>query len=265
MGIQKMLHKSGLRLNHYAPTILTCMGSVGVVLTAVMTAKATPKTLDILKNAEKEKGEELTKLEIIIAISPVYIPATVIGACTIVCIFGANVLNKKHQAALASAYGLLAQSYQRYRKVANEVFGEDADTRIQVEIAKDVYISGGCFCGNHSIYDEQKDSSSETALFYDSYSQRYFQSTLPKVMNAQYHLNRNFNLRGDACVNEFYAFLGIKDIDGGDEIGWGDNLKNDGIYWIDFENQHVIMEDGMECYIISSSYEPTLDADFYDI
>ena len=66
-----------------APTILTCIGAAGVVTTTVMAVKATPKALEILKDAEEEKGEKLTKWEKINVAGPVYIPAVITGAATI--------------------------------------------------------------------------------------------------------------------------------------------------------------------------------------
>ena len=45
------------------PTILTCVGAAGVVTTSVFIAKATIKAVDILEEAKKEKGEELTRSE----------------------------------------------------------------------------------------------------------------------------------------------------------------------------------------------------------
>jgi hypothetical protein len=190
-------------------------------------------------------------MEMLTVASPVYIPAAVIGLSTIACIFGANLLNRRHQASIASAYALLSQSYQKYRKAAGKVFGEDADSKIRAEMAKERYLSGD----GYALFDAELDPS-EKVLFYDDLSQRYFTSSLPAVMQAQYHINRNFVLRGDASINEFYHFLGLEETDGGDELGWGQNLWDDGYMWIDFENKFVKLDDGIECYIVSSVWTP---------
>jgi hypothetical protein len=253
--LQKVFYKSKLYLKHYSPTILTCIGAIGVVATSVMAVKVTPKAVKLLERATDEKGEDLTKLEVIQIAGPAYITTIVIGLSTISCIFGANVLNKRNQASLASAYALLDQSYRKYRKAAISVYGEDADSKIKIESAKETYVSAD----GYVIYDTILDQTSEKILFYDDYSQRYFLSTMSSVLNAQYHLNRNFTLRGDTNLNEFYEFLGIDKIDCGDDIGWSmDDLIESGIVWIDFENRYVKMDDGMECYIISALYGPTI-------
>ena len=135
--VQSMLYRTEGFVKRNAPTILTCVGAVGVVGTAVMTAKGTTKASMLLAEAKVEKEEELTNLEIIGVALPAYIPAIMFGAATISCIFGANVLNKQHQASLVSAYTLLDQSYKKYKVKVAELYGEEADTKVRHEIAKE--------------------------------------------------------------------------------------------------------------------------------
>lgn len=118
-------------------TILTCTGAVGVVATSVLTAKATIKAVDILEAAQKEKGEELTRSEKIQVAAPIYIPPALLGIGTITCIFGANILNKRTQASLVSAYSLLDRSYKEYKDTVNDIYGEDADATIEKEMIKE--------------------------------------------------------------------------------------------------------------------------------
>lgn len=102
--LQKLSLKSRGFLRNNSATILTTVGAIGVVGTAVLTAKATTKANDILEEATIEKGEKLTVKEKIVVAGPSYIPAILMGTVTVSCIFAANVLNKRHQAALVSAY-----------------------------------------------------------------------------------------------------------------------------------------------------------------
>lgn len=39
-------------------------------------------------------------------------------------------------------------------------------------------------------------------------------------MDAEYHLNRKFVLRGYASLNEFYMFLGLPQTNLGEVLGW---------------------------------------------
>lgn len=113
------------------------MGAVGVVATSVLTAKAATKASVILKQAKAENEEELTVLDKINYTLPVYLPPILMGTVTIACILGSNILNKKHQASLLTAYGMLDRSYKEYKHKVNELYGEDADAKVEEELAKD--------------------------------------------------------------------------------------------------------------------------------
>ena len=149
-SLQKIIYKSKGFVKHKSPTILTCIGAAGVVGTAVMASKATTKANLILEQATLEKGEELTKLEKVNVVLPVYIPTVLIGAATISCIFGANTLNKRKQASLVSAYGLLNESYKEYRKKVEDYYGEGSDDEIVEEIAKDKYADSTVIPSDHT-------------------------------------------------------------------------------------------------------------------
>ncbi|MEG1523879.1 MAG: DUF6353 family protein [Clostridia bacterium] len=253
--LQKAFYKSLAFLKRQAPTILTCLSGAGVIATSVLAVKATPKAVERLKEATEEKGEELTLIETIYTAGPVYISASATLLGTLICLFGANGLSKRQQASLLGAYALLEKSYQQYRKTVTDIYGEDAEARIHAEMAQDVYISED----GYSLYDPETDKESDTVLFFDSYSQRWFTATLSAVINAEYHINRMLQIRGNTCINEFYTFLGIDEVSGGSEIGWSlGTLLDWGLSWLDFENRFIQMEGGMECYLISALIEPEL-------
>lgn len=168
-------------------TILTCLGAAGVIATSVLTAKATPKALALIKESEEKKGEELTKIEAVKAAGPAYIPAILTGVSTIACVFGANILNKHHQATLAGAYALLDSSYKTYRSKTNALYGTSAGKEIKTEMAKDVA--------------EDNDIPDGERLFFDYTSLRYFSARLDDVL------------------------------------------------------QKVVIDDGLECYIISTPFD----------
>ena len=112
----KLDPKIGRSLKKASPTILTCIGAAGVVATAVLAVKATPKADSLIK-ADSRRNHDgdpyaATKLEAVKSCWKCYIPAAATGVATIICIFGANTLNKKQQASLASAYALVNRSYR---------------------------------------------------------------------------------------------------------------------------------------------------------
>lgn len=246
--MNNLVHHSKLFLNRNASTILTCVGGIGVAATAVMAIKATPKAMSLLDKARDEKGEDLTKSEIIRIAGPSYIPTIVTGVSTIACIFGANALNKRQQAALMSAYALLDSSYKDYKNKVAELYGEHAHERVRNDIAKDKY--------DESDIEVEEN----TQLFYDYFSERYFESTIETVQRAEYRINRHLVMRDYAYLNEFYEELGIEPIESGYEYGWsmGSNMDRYWQSWIDFTHEKVVMDDGLECHIIVMQNEPIL-------
>lgn len=235
-----------------ASTILTCVGGIGVVATAVVAVKDTPKAMQLIEKKTEEKGEDLTTIEKIKVAGPVYIPAVAIGVSTLVCIFGANTLNKRTQASLMSAYALLDSSYKEYKNKVEEMYGEGASALVQGEVAKDKYNED----------DISRDD--EKLLFYDYFSERYFHSTMEEVMQAEYDINRELHTKDYAYLNEFYDLLGLDHIKSGWDLGWsmGASLSHYWKTWIDFRHEKVEMEDGMECYIITMT-EPIVDFEEY--
>lgn len=251
--MNKLLGQSRAFLERNASTILTCIGGVGVVATAVLAVKATPKALKVLEQAEEEKGEELTKMEVVKVAGPAYIPSVLVGVSTVACIFGANMLNKRKQAALMSAYAMLDNSYKEYKKKAVELYGEDADDRIREELAKDKY-------------EEQKiEVEGDMRLFYDEFSERYFESTMEKVIKAEYEVNKKISQWGGASLNEFYEKLDIPQTDYGKHMGWSSDHLMETAWntWLDFEHKKTLIDDDLECIIISFSSEPLFDHEYY--
>lgn len=250
--MNKLLSQSKRFLKRNSSTILTCIGAAGVIATTVTAVKATPKAMSLIQNAEEEKGEKLTKLEVVQVAGPVYIPSIMIGASTIACIFGANALNKRSQAALMSAYALVDNSFKEYKNKVSELYGEETDMRIREELAKDKYEESGIVAED------------EKQLFYDEYSKRYFNSTMEDVTKAEYNLNRALALSDYTCLNEFYDLLGLPRTDYGDDLGWSVFQLVEMYWhsWIDFHHEKVVMDDGLECYIITMVHPP--EDDFTD-
>lgn len=236
-------------LKKNAGVVLTVIGAVGVVATAVMSAKATPKAIELLEEAEAEKGEELTLTEKAMTAAPAYIPALGIGVATLVCIFGANVLNMKQQAALTSAYALLNRSYSAYKQKAGELYGDEANAKIRKAVAEEQCIKS------------KFEPSDEKLTFYMFDCDKYFESTKEEVLSAEYHFNRNFILRGYASLNELYEFLGLPKTEEGEHLGWSvdSGFEFYGYAWVDFIHDICRTDDGMEYCIISMPFAPHPD------
>lgn len=251
--MNKFLFKSKLFLQRNSSTILTCVGSVGVVATVFTAVKATPKAIALIKDAEAEKGEELTKVETALVAAPAYIAPAVLGVSALACIFGANILSQRQQASMMGAYALLDNSFKEFKAKVQELYGEGTVSVVRGEIAKDHYEDD----------DVQVDDGKQ--LFYDEFSNRYFESTMENVLNAELQINRLLAQDGGVYLNEFYEFLGIPTIEYGDYMGWSSFALCDMYWWswIEFRHEKVTMDDGLECTIIVMGYEPLYDFENY--
>ena len=246
-----------LKLKNASPTILSCLAAIGIIGTVVLAVKATPKAMDMIVKAEFEKGRDplegmddvvpLTPIETIQATWKCYIPTAAVGIGTILCIFGANGLNKRQQASLASAYALIDRAYKEYQSGAKKIGGESLDKEIRTVVAKE----------NRT---DISDISDDKVLFYDELSFRYFESTMIEVLDAEYHLNRAFVHEDSVKLNDFYDLLGLPKTEFGAVAGWDYDsaVAFYGYQWIDFEHDLVTMDDGLECYIIHIPFSPSV-------
>ena len=263
--IQKLLHRSGLCIRKYSPVVLSFAASVGVVVTAIAAAKVTPRAVALVYADSRKKHDgdpyAYTKKEAFVAAWKCYIPAVAFGASTIACIIGANALNRSQRAALTSAYALVQSSYKEYKDKLKELYGEEAHNAIMDSIIKekrkDISISanGSCYISSLDFGESMEPEVIRT--FYDNFSKRYFESTIEKVIQAEYYLNRKFIFMGTISLNDFYDFLGIEKTEFGDAVGW--SSCNGDIYWIDFNHHLFTLDDGMEICAIDMIFEPTLE------
>ena len=227
-------------------TILTCMSVAGFIGTLYLSSKAAVQADKELKTL----GKEAPIQDKIRTVAPIYIPTAAAGAATIACMLGANSLSRKQQASMLAAGAMIEQSYKKYRAKAEELLGQNV---VDANLAKE---------GDHP------ELSKDERLFYYNYYQdgdhpeygSYFNATVDKVLAAEMELNRLFILRRRATLNDFFKLLELKPVEGGDEIGWSEELGSEyyGYSWIDFEHFDAVEEDGLECTIITTPFQPSI-------
>lgn len=238
-----------------ASTILSALGVAGVIATTVTAVKATPKAMEFVKKAEEEKGERLSKWEKVNVAGVAYIPTALVGTATVACILGANLVSRRQQATLMSAYALLDRSYKDYKNKTNELYGDGACKQIREGIAKDKYT------------DDESSGDDGKELFYDFYSGRYFESTKEHVMRAQYEVNRSLFVNYAVGLNEYYDLLGLEEKPEYEMLGWscGQMEEMYGHPWIEFEHEEIVLDgdseydEGLKCTIINMPLSPFVD------
>lgn len=249
--IMHSLQKTGLKLQKHSPSLLTIVGALGVIATAVLTAKETPKAIRRLEDAKSKKEDgKLTLMETVCAAGPVYIPAIVVGTTTIACVVGANVINVRRQAALVSAYSLAANSLQEYKEKVNDICGPEAVSKVQDTIVD----------GKESVFVREP----STDLFYEEFSGRWFQIAKEDLIMAEYKLNRNFRLKGYEELNFFYKCLGLDESDIGEGFGWTmEDSIEDGWDWIDISHTKKKSAKHGEYYLLTYDFQPKPTLAFY--
>lgn len=247
--------KIRLYLKRNSPTIVSYIGAIGVVASIITAVQATPKALSLIENEKEHINERLeqsgwqTRVDKLTVVETAkvawrcYIPTAIIGLSTITCIFGANALNRNQQAALASAYILLDNSYKEYKNKVSSLLGEDTNIHIQKSIVEDRYA------------DTDISVSDENQLFYEYNYGEFFERTKAQVLNAEYNFNQKFISNGYATLNDLYEFLGLYKTQEGEVIGWS---VQEGYSLVDFEHELLELEDGMECTIINLPITPSI-------
>lgn len=226
---------------------LTAFAAVGVVGSVIFAIRDTTKAIKCIEREIEEREEELTKGEVILTAAPAYVPTIIFTSSTLACIFACHYLNKRAQASLSASYMMLRNYFESYKKEVINLYGEEADEKIEEILARR-------YCNYHQL---NLDAPDQKLTFYEPISGRYFERYEREVMDAEYHFNRNYVLRGYATINELYDFLGLPHTKDGDSIGWS---VSDDYYWIDFE--HVLSRNMRKgnIYILSVIFEPTKES-----
>lgn len=258
-------HRAALVLQKNSPAIMTGVGVVGMVGATVLACRATLNAGDILdegrdkirmvKDARalvqqpdwdgSEYTEEQYKTELTISyiqtavnLGRLYLPAILIGACSITMIIGGQREMWKRNAALATAYQTLHTSFDRYRKRVEENFGREIDRDIWAGVVEES-VEETDEEGNTTVetkFDVDPDRASVYSRWFDEYNPHYqnvAEYNLMFLRTTQSQMNDRLKARGHVFLNEVYDALGIKRSPAGAVTGWVYNRET-GDDYIDF-------------------------------
>ena len=215
--------------------------AVGLACSIYTAIKATPKAEQLKKEAEENKGEPLTKKEVLKVVGKEYIP-TAVAALGCVASAGLSAREFAGKAnALAAAASMATASLGDYKDEIRKILGED--TPLKNIVSKK--------------YTDDIDIQDNEVLFYDDFSHQYFTSTREAVIQAEYDLNRVLALFGEASVNDWLGFLGLDPIEEGSVTGWSFMAYAEvQMCWVDFRHTLTKIDDDMECEIIEFANAP---------
>ena len=275
-------------LKAHAGWILTGLSAAGVVGTAVLVAKEAPEARDAMEEevlsrmktavderypdhetiltyeemGEIEEEVQLTLMEKAEIVLPIYLPAILVGAATIGCMFGAQILNVRQQAAMMAAYGTLMAQFDQYRAAIRSEYGEEADKKAYLFSQQEV----------KRLKNEIREMKKENGPFLYEFASLpgvIFEAKPSQVFNALLHFNRNLVMRGYNTMEELYRFMGIPETcynksqaelygwqEYENEVGWG-------IAFTDFNFLEYENSKGYTVNIIYSVIPPyELDVDY---
>ena len=216
--LEPIVKNLGVVIGKNSPHILTGLGCAGLVSTAILTGKATPRAMDILEEERsyrrKKDFVDMKPFEKVKLTWKCYIPAGVVGLTSIGCIIGANTISMKRNAALAALYTISETAFRDYKTKVVEQLGKGKDTAIRDEVAKD-------YVAKHPINDNNIIMVGDgEILCIDKLSGRPFKSdyqTVRKVFN-----DINWDLKSEMWLdlNMLYFALGLEPIDLGKLVGF---------------------------------------------
>ena len=213
-----------------SPEILTGIGIAGMISTAVLAVKATPKAMELIEEKKREEWlDKLSPVEIVKVAWKPYIPAIVTCVTSTACLIGASSVSAKRNAALATAYKLSETALTEYREKVIETIGEKKERTVRDKVAEE-RVKKNPVSKNEVII-----TGNGKTLCFDPISGRYFMCSIETIKRAENTLNKQMlhDISGYVSLNEFYDEIGLDHTSVGDDLGW----NTDKIIDIDFSSQ----------------------------
>lgn len=235
------LQKASNTIAKYSPEILTGLAVGGLVSTVVLSVKATPKALFLIEQAHYDKwweeNEGLTieskpvsydheqARTIMMQYPPTpiadikivwkeYVPAMLMGAATIGCIIGAQTINHRRTAALATAYTLAETGLKEYKEKVVETIGKNKEEKIRNEITEDKLRA------NPINEADIADLRGEGQLMFDTLSCRYFKASMEFIQQSRNTFNERLLKEGYLSLNDWYYQIGMPEAPVYADLGW---------------------------------------------
>lgn len=238
--------KAGLNKN--SSKILIGLGIVSLVGSTVMAVKATKKATEAIDEAKEiaaENEEEFTKLDVVKVAWKYYIPAAISTTAGIACIIGADSVNSKRNAALATAYKLTETAFTEYKNEVVKVIGEKKEKEVVDRVAEKKIRENPPKSSEIIVIGDHK------TLCYDGASGRYFMFDIENLKRIVNEINYKLTSEHYISLNEFYYEIGLKPTDTGYNLGW--NIE-DGLLDIRFSSS--LTENDEPCLVLSYNVSP---------
>lgn len=222
MSLKSLLNTAQTYAIRNSPTILTSVGLVGFVSTALLTARASFRVgLDASTQFHEEAQygemsvdqlpELLTTKHLAKTYWKEFIPPAVIGAITLTALIGANRIGTRRATALAAAFAMSERMAEEYRQKVLEHIGPQKEEMVRSDVSRDRIERAGT---ETIILGESQ------VIHYDEWSGRAFPATIAQVDAAVNQINYQINQQWSASLTEFYDLLGLPKTRISDDFGW---------------------------------------------
>lgn len=178
-------------------------------------------------DAKKDLAETYAKTGV--EFVKLYGPSVVLGALSIGCMLTSNIILRKRNIALATAYAAVDSGFKAYRKRVVDRFGEEVDNELLYNVQKKEI--------TETVVDEKGKEKTVTktvdvinpndipqyARFFDETSLEWVRDAelnLAKLRARQQWANDLLVSRGYLFLNEVYDMLGIQKSRDGQVVGW---------------------------------------------
>lgn len=195
--------------------MLVGAGIAGMAVAIVSAVEDTPKALKCIEEAKKEKGDELTKKEVVQASWKCYIRTAVIAGSSAACIIVGTVQQARQHTALMAAYSLLESSARDYRNKVVETVGAEKEEEIQTAVSKDKAKKKSVEKADYIIT-----SGTGEDLMMDQYTGRLFYGSAAEIKKRLVDLNYQLYSETWLSMNEVYYTIGIDGVPAGNVVGW---------------------------------------------
>lgn len=250
--VNDLIKKAQDVVEENASAILTAVGVVGTVSTAVLTGRACFQASNVLADPdnrqvltpEGDSHRPITRQEQLKLVWALYIPPVGAGAVTITSIILANRMSASKAAALAAAYGVKDKAFQEYRDKVQEKLTGKKQEEVREEIAQDRVNANPP--GNLIIVGTGE------VLCYDVLTDRYFQSTVEKIRQAEVAVNLEITQNDEVSLSRFYEEIGLKVTPYSETVGWNANRT------CRVEFSTVMTDDNRPCIAVDFSQYPEI-------
>lgn len=288
------IRKLGLIFRKNIPNITTVISAIGVVGTAVLSAKAAYDSIEALEDHKKtieklhinkdnfddpkEYNKEVfsvykdTAFEMI----KVYWPAALASATTMAAIFTTNSVHRKRYLAMSGMYSAILTAYNEYRNRVSKKYGEEAERELYYDLKREEIVTVETdkkgrektkveIVTKPGIIDDPTFSlflidQRDKTWYYKNPEMTYYRLT-----EIEKYLTQRLRTKGYLFLNEVLSELQKPEIPEGQIIGWVyDETKGDTDNCVDFglksgtENFDFFMNGKNDFVYITMNHDGTI-------